>query len=136
MKHVFRAVLSFAFLQHGLWNLGEEARLWWESANLGLPVGMREPLGVLEIVLAFALWVPRVGGLALLGVFFIMAGATLATARNGFLYKNGGCEVPFLYTLVAGHLIFLTGGVSRISRASLICSRSRIDSRSSESSKF
>ncbi|MEO5668331.1 MAG: hypothetical protein ABIR96_09750 [Bdellovibrionota bacterium] len=88
-------------MAHGLWNLGEAGLRWWQTQGHLLPTDLRFFLGYFEIGLAVTLWIAKLERYSLVAIMAIMFGAFVTTIPNGFLYKNGGCEVPLLYTLIA-----------------------------------
>lgn len=94
---ILRAVLGFAFVYHGVWNLGSEAGVYWK-ANVSLyPEGFRYVVGILEILLALGLVFSRTRWLAALGLGLIMLGAVFSNFQQGYSYKDLGVEVPVAY---------------------------------------
>lgn|GEM_PF-4606974 len=86
-----------AFLYHGVWNLGEEAKLFWLSSKVPYPEWMRWPVGVGECVFALGLISKRTEKLASLGLMLLMVGAVISNFSNGYSYKHLGIEVPIAY---------------------------------------
>jgi hypothetical protein len=132
MKTALKLFLSFGFFYHGLWNLSEEARIWWQTSGLAAPLELRPVLGVIEMVLALGVWVPPLAPFCFLGIAALMIGAAALTAPRGFLYKHGGCEVPLFYAMLSLHLLQLTGGATRIFRGPMILLKSRVTSEKRE----
>lgn len=113
---ILKSLLIVAFLYHGVWNLGEEGLLWWQSqeGNLPFPIWSRQPVGFMEIILALWLAWGRYLVLPLLGVSAIMLGAILSNFPNGYSYKNLGIEVPLAYLGIAVVLLLRGGFFDRI----------------------
>lgn len=104
MNLLFKLSLSVAFVLHGLWNLSDRGLQWWSMQIPFMAKEVSTAVGPIEILLAITLWIPRLERYSLAAIFVIMVGACLITAPHGYLYKNGGCEVPVLYCLIAAHL--------------------------------
>lgn len=102
---IFKIVLSLGFLLHGLWNLESDSIQWWTDQGNLFPMETKYFLGGIEILLVGMLWIVKLQRISLVLIAGIMISAIFVTFQNGFLYKNGGFEVPLLYALIALHLL-------------------------------
>ena len=72
-----QAVLALMFTMAGLAKVGGDAAMVEMFANIGIGQWFRYVVGALEIAGAVGVLVPRLSGLAALGLACLMAGATL-----------------------------------------------------------
>jgi uncharacterized membrane protein YphA (DoxX/SURF4 family) len=99
-RFLFKLVLAFAFIYHGIWNLTGAGEAFWNSGAVLFPEWMRYPVGWGEIILAIGLLVPFAERLSALLLAALMIGAILSNFSNGYSYKDLGIEVPVAYTVM------------------------------------
>jgi uncharacterized membrane protein YphA (DoxX/SURF4 family) len=98
--------LCVGFLYHGGWNLSSEGALWWNSGQTWFWPELRVWAGALEIVIAFAIWLPKLRLYAAALAFMLMVGAIRVHWDEGFSFKKNGYETPLLYALIALQLVW------------------------------
>jgi uncharacterized membrane protein YphA (DoxX/SURF4 family) len=89
--------LFIGMLYHGIWNITGAGGEWWLQHLNYLPLWLRYIVGPNEILIALALLSSRFRFPACLLGSAIMLTACLLHLNQGFSYKYGGFEVPFLY---------------------------------------
>jgi uncharacterized membrane protein YphA (DoxX/SURF4 family) len=100
MIWLFRSVLAFAFVYHGIWNLGDVGAEFWAQPNMLFPGWFRWPVGVVECVAGLLLLHPRADRAASFVLLGVMVGAILSNFHQGYSYKNLGVEVPIAYAVM------------------------------------
>src|SRR5215208_7861493 len=78
---VLQAVLALMFAMAGFAKVGGDAAMVEMFATIGIGQWLRYLVGTLEIAGALGVLVPRVSGLAALGLVCLMVGATLTNVR-------------------------------------------------------
>jgi uncharacterized membrane protein len=95
-----QAVLALMFTMAGLAKVGGDATMVEMFANIGIGQWFRYVVGALEIAGAVGVLIPRVSGLAALGLICLMIGATLTN-----LFVLGASPLLPIVLLVLGALV-------------------------------
>ena len=95
-----QALLALAFAMAGLAKLGGEQAMVEMFATIGVGQWFRYVVGALEVSGAVGVLIPRLSGLAALGLVCLMAGATLAN-----LFVLGASPVLPICLLVASAVV-------------------------------
>ena len=110
---VLTVVLAVVFFGSGLAKVVAAPTLVQTFSGWGLPLWTMYLVGTLEIVGAVGLWLPRVRGLAALGLVGLMLGAIVTHLRVG---EIPSALVPLLAAGLAGGLAWVRLGEERALR--------------------
>jgi uncharacterized membrane protein YphA (DoxX/SURF4 family) len=103
-ESLVRVALVVALLTHGPWNFSEAGAIWWATSSR-FTEELRWIVGLIEVAAAFSLLsgaLLRASALCLVPIF---VGGIVEHWSNGFSFRDGGWETPFVYLLLSLSLI-------------------------------
>lgn len=108
-ESLVRVALVAALLVHGPWNFVEAGAIWWATSTR-YAEELRWIVGCVEIAAAFSLISGAFLRPALLGLVPIFVAGIVEHWSQGFSFREGGWEIPFVYLLLTLSLLLRRPG--------------------------
>ena len=104
---ILAGILAFAFFGSGITKLlGVEMQIK-NLESWGYPLWLRFPIGLVEVVFAIALLIPKYRKIIIYGIFIWTLAAVITHLQAG---QSNMIAAPILFGVIAGVILFLSKG--------------------------